>query len=576
MNRQTLIELKKVFESVKSELGEIRGRVKELDRTLDEGRLVPQEMSAHLQELLKRHSEQSALLVSLGAELSIDLDSPVAEIETELDRLSETERIASLRDVVLDFFRLTAEAENVRKALDAAKQTFAEKCRTYDGSDSSFIEPYKTVVANAKSSEELSDDDYDTIKDNFETSVLRAADRKQLFIDESTDVSAYLDDSCELLRSQESADGSQIEEEPIIEVADTPPEEGTLENGETGADISSKGSGQAPADTGNKNGGEQEYDGSAEDAGSDDTADAPAEDETLPQSYPLGDGYSGYADSTTIEYKDVPAKELGAKQFISMCKQKPEALDALFVFSHQIFLDDEDMNISSESYMSPASTLCDYLLNHGYLAKVTVDHGTGSGAFCMLTSKAWECYEKSDVIRFFKSIKHVHTVPEALRIRPRELTPVIALRLELIHDYFCKKTDKRNYGVFPDHPDHFISANRIDDSQLNTIVCAGVFEKDQSAADIETLKSIIEYKEESEFRIIVLAAEDIALLSGSLGLDDAAKNRTRYCIHGDPDTLYDGDGRQIGTSDKKEPGENETAAPAYNKPEGSANKAEPT
>lgn len=548
MRYDRLTELRTAFGEIKEKLYVLKDHIGQVATAIESSRFPSSDMVERLKGMLSDYSEQSSKLQSLGAELAIELDGSFADVEANIDHAIETERSASVRVVVLDYFKLTAEAEDIRKELEASKERLIEKCR--EASDNTeFITPYRTVLKNVRSGDEMLEEDYDVIEKSLGRKIVRAVDKEKVRFDEDFDISGYLDGSCELLQGFEPDDNNEESEEAPTNDIEAASESLDKDNPNIGEDRMEKDASEH---------GESDSEESISEEGKADNADDSAEKEEAnetPEQIEIAsewDSFNGYAHNIEIDYRDVPAKELGAKSFISMCKQKKDALlNGLLSYSHRIFIASDDLATDNEPAATPSQEMRDYLNNHGFLTTITIKNDGSERAFDMLTSKSWECYSKSDVVRFFRQIDFPHIVPEPLRLRPSYITPEVALRLEMIHDYYCDDNEKQNYVVFSDYPGRFIRANGLDESTSETIVCAAIFEKGKEADDIATLKSIIEDAGDGKKIIILVAAiSDVSIISDALALPEEYQTRVKYCLNGSKNELYDYEGN-VATSPKE-------------------------
>lgn len=129
MRYDRLTELRTAFGEIKEKLYVLKDHIGQVATAIESSRFPSSDMVERLKGMLSDYSEQSSKLQSLGAELAIELDGSFVDVEANIDHAIETERSASVRVVVLDYFKLTAEAEDIRKELEASKERLIEKCR---------------------------------------------------------------------------------------------------------------------------------------------------------------------------------------------------------------------------------------------------------------------------------------------------------------------------------------------------------------------------------------------------------------------------------------------------------------
>ena len=537
MKNTELDNFRSILAELKHDLQELKERSMSLSTRIESNCLIPEEMTEQLMDALKNYQEKAIRLQKTGAEISITISDSIDQIDADIETAEKNAQLASERLLILDYFRLTAAAENVHIELEDSKRILMKKCRLPAEKLADELEPYKLVVRKVREEDsELQDEEFDYIENHISRPIARALDKRYLEINPDQEISRYLDGSCSLLKREdgceqksESQDQTPEEQQPVEEpsqddnysgiVTEGKPEEAGAaaieEHAEFPGDLAEEAENQA----GNSDG-----------------------EEVLP----LWEKFGGYVGDTKVSFQDEPASSLGASKFTSIAKQKPDTPFSIFLVGHQKFLDKNDIGNYEGHYMAPTDEIRSYLTNHGFFTDIVITRGDYTRTFQMLTSKACACYTKSDVVKYLNNCKISLVIPVHLRMKTSDVTPKNALRLMAIHDYFSMRKPQKNYIVFPDSLEKPMYANELVDGECTVAVCPAVFEAGHEAEDIAAMHKLAENLEpDVELHIIVFSKNDIATLAGELDLNPEEEAQVKYCLFQQPEVLYNKNGSEI-------------------------------
>lgn len=204
MNKESLSLFKDQFLALKDNIDALKASAGYILNCVEKNTLINPGEAEITIELLSDYCQKLELLRKSGNDLAIDIESGMEAIDKAIAELDDKQLLISEREIVLDFLRLTAETEDLISKLEVAKEDLIRKCRMNDAAEK--LVPFGYVVDIVKNDNRDSiDDKLDDIEDNIESVgryIGRAADRGHLIYDADKNISAYLDDSCELLKPE--------------------------------------------------------------------------------------------------------------------------------------------------------------------------------------------------------------------------------------------------------------------------------------------------------------------------------------------------------------------------------------
>lgn len=517
MSSTELDSLKNILSELKTDLTGLKEKASSLNARIESNYLPSEEMAEELAVALKNYQEKVALLQKTGTAISISIVDSIDEIGANIEAAEKMAQLASKRQIVLDYFRLTAAAENVRIELEESKRILMEKCRLPADKLDNALEPYKLVVCNVGEcdcSGDLTDDAFDLIEEQIGRPIARALDRKHLSIDTERDISEFLDGSCGLLEAENDAITEEYvqHEEPVNEII----------NAETVSNLENTTEEEVPE--------EKELE--------------------VNENAPFWSHFDGYVDDVTVSFEDVPASALGASKFINMAKQRPTIPWDLFIFGHKKF--QEVLDLDCEEYsLSLSHEMASYLEKHGFLTDINITKGATTRSFKMLTSKGWACYSKADVVKYLGNKRISCVVAAPLRMKTADFTPANALRAMLIHDYFANRESKKDYMIMPAQETTIMFGVEHNNGELVPSIVPAVFEAGKEAEHLAGILDVIRNRDtEADTHIVAFSKEDISLVAQVLGqkAEDAA--RVKYCLASQPEVLLDAAGNEIKLDEK--------------------------
>lgn len=502
MNHNDLAKFREQLDDIRLKLSGLREQAVKLTELADDECLIPEEVSGKLIDALKDYREKSALLQKTGKEISISLSDSLAEIEEELKTAEEKEKNAAELSLLLDYFRLTSEAEDVKQELEESKRKLHERlCINADAAGAEY-HPYKLTVKKVRESDsEISKGEFLEIMEEIGYDLARALIKSadNFRFDSSIDIAEFTE-GIDLGGANHDASGSEAEK----------------------------------------------------------AAESISDDEVT---RPRWEHFDGYVGDIKVRFSDASSGTLGASKFINSVKSKPAILLAFDIIAHQKLVDIRPAD-GGRSYfeMIPEDTV-NYLIKHDYLMPVEVIAGEAARSCLMLTTKGWAIYKKAEIAKFLKTSKNGTFIPEFIRMTTDGYTAKNVLKMLCIRDYFACRSKAAGaiYVLFPETdslPVYAYSA-REEDNMYPAILPA-VFEKGCEKEDLKKFSELINaWDDPREIHVIAESVSDIEVLSGELQAEVGEEKREGvfFCASSDPDTLYDWDGNVVAPKSSKEAGD---------------------
>ena len=507
MGETEILELRRLFGLVQEELSRIKTEIGILTANLENNLLISDEQVSKMEELLQTYRKDSVELLRLGATLSAFTDDHDIRVMGEaLDKLeADFNEREALNSLIADYFRLTAEAQDVKLALEDSKRLLIEK-RNAVGNEhmKTVLHPFEVVVNNARSgSRSLSDDDYDLVQSEISTKVARAADRGDLRIDVSIDISTYLSEHFAEKPAEELSSNDAIKDDQDEE--------------------------QVPADD--------------EQAG-DPTCDNAAAAE-LDTTEPTEEPYAGIIRNLKVDFQDTSSSEFKVSKFTSLLREKPLAAKALMLIGQFMLFPKVIHNPTAADLFGDALGITPYLEKHGYLTTVLINADGTEKEYYSLTSKGWACYSRQESAKYLKRSHPKYYLDPACKYR-LPWVPIDAVHAAYISDYvlsvenppyvmvsqLCLDNESHMYGVFPDANKQKVS------------VCVGLFEEGNVRSQINYIRDVRISSDTDATIVIVASTDDIPRMSAAMQLDDERFQETYYSTLLEPNRFFLGNGKE--------------------------------
>ena len=561
MTSESISKFRESIPVVRGQLGDLKEKLQEVLAVINSGKLVSDAMADSVAESLKVCREKETVLRSLASELKISLEDQSLDQIVELaDRAEKEMSLDGLRQVVFDYFRLTTTAQDTLDVLEETKKEFQKVCRLDGDEFYTAFEPYSRLVAHTKSQKDLSDADYDLISDNLGKKLVRAADRKQLSVDGSADISVWLDGSSDLLQKQDQ----ETLTAPVLD-AEMPADLEVQEEESVIANIAAESvveqvteSVQEPV---------EEPAEAAEDKGDSSVADG------LPASVAVEETNGGEKDPSLLGIvdtvngkvririeKDAPASEAKSSKFTSRAKSQRGPMVELIALMGGLHLHPVVNEFESVNHMDCRFSKydVDYLLSHGYLGIVNFIMDGKEQKYYALSSKAYACLKKADVVRYFKQNppKNTFSLPFANDYIPlASWSALFAYRSKLIVDFFLRMETKYPYDLRRGEPlSDYAYAPRIDKHNVNRIYATGVIPEGDPEGVVPFLADyIIKDNDTCELVLILEDLKEIARIREMFRSNyENLICKLRFSLVSEPDRYYDAMGNLIDGSDENE------------------------
>lgn len=502
-------DFRSALERIKAELVILKENIVSIKDCIEASHLVTEDMVQALSEVLTRYQDQYAALMRAGDRISVTIGVDINEIESSIQLYEERQVSRQLREVILDYFRLTAEHARVRTSLEESKRRLMEKCLLPAADLSDEIRPYGIVVENARAPRELlPEDEYQLLVDALGTRLADASDQGSLTIDPDADLSAYLDGSCPFLTPISDDDQKEMPKHDDDE---------RVGAGENGADRTSDS--EAQSDEGSN----------------DEQTDAAA----------LWMDFQGYMDGVELRLPEEASGEGPCldelNELIKEHEELPYVLSTLA--NEKLMLPFDSLDPGRYSFV-PLPHLVDTLVEKGYVMHVELDYDGAAKSYLALTQKGWACFRNRDIHAALAEKITYFAVPD--HVQECRWSNAAAYRAAVICDYMNAHKAKGCVAQVKDTSFVFAYADGIDGS--NSMVSTGLFEKGSEIIDLAWLQTVAMCCKESDVSgivILVKDAGDIEKINDELILPEDIRGLVRYSVIGRAADFFGGSGKLI-------------------------------
>ena len=533
-------QIKENLEKLKADLHRLKEHAAVIVNQVENEQFVADAALAALTEAMQDYRKNAALLQQAGAELSFSLEnSSFSELDSVIANAEESLRKNSARMIVLDYFRLTAEAEDVRLALEASKSVLSERCRSFAGEEESF-KPYQIVVESAKSENGLTDDEFDEVEDGIGRKIALAAVRnKKIRFEDSTNITKFLDGSCELLQPVEKAEASvqEIAKQKDTDRTEHEPDEEASENSDVLVKDEEKDS--APL---------SDVAIEPEEQKDTDETETPLVEEEIDEEQVRGREACLVGDFE-YSFSDVPASQLKVSRFINLAKQYPEFLRVMHMIGMEKVIPTSGCDIEDPEYFFPSDEMLRILKKEQLISEITLLSENATHSFYTLTSKGCACYSKADIIRFINNTGGFRigkrSIHKAVDWNSADFYRYLWLRAYCLH-----QKPARNYVVSHSEKDFFPVGVTIDNNQGVSIIPVA-FSREEEKLFCERINSVISNLKDSPIHCLILLVESatsIDWLRTILQVDPTMKHRVRFCVSPEYMVCYDIEGNIVDDS----------------------------
>lgn len=600
MTEKDVFRIKEALDGLKQELRVLRSSAEQIVEETNRDRFMPDELLSALSETIVRYREKEARLQEVGTELPLSLEcASISEIDEWLAATKQQLQQSELRKVILDYFRLTTEAQEFEVALVESQKELVEKCRTSD-CGAEMISPYQIVVNKTRAQTHLSLEEFDVVERTISKRIALCADRGWLRFVEDKDLSAFLDGSCEFFKPIKAPENNHNEKAAATEPADIIPNEKLTAPAE-GASLSEEAkavpAGETP-DIAEKI--------AQEATQSDETAARSVAVKPVPEEKPYGrkdasseecqpqpDNSVEKIEAESVQhdpgredclcngfsfsFEDTPASQLGASKFISTAKQYPELLRAMFAIgSRKLYVVPEQSDDSTDSNVLSKDALR-VLKKERYIAPAVFSSDNGRREFLVLTAKGWACYKKNEVRNFIKRVHPSWMIDKSSVERGSNWSVADGFRYLMLHDFYG--TNPNEYGYIVVQPNRsVVSCGVLIGGKTKEFFYPVAFCEEEEQQFLDELVAELTMDEQNglDSSVILLVRSKKAMdwLHRMLPISEEEASGIRFCVLSDCDVLYDFNGNPIaeesGMRTDKESGETSLEAPDAEKAESSS------
>lgn len=486
MARYEALRLKAALEDTRAALSSVQECINDIQGYLHASELIPEAAICSLLNALEAYTGSYNALRHAEEQLLLPPGDRLDEIGEALQRYEERQELAQLREVILGFFRLTAERERMRALLETAKQSLVEICRGPLSEAIEAIRPFEIVVERVKEREEkpFSDADYAAVREAFGEGVAAAVDDRRLKIALEIDPSQYLKDAEDWITAAVEGSGEwemPSEDDCIEEVSGKDGAEGNVETGAGGGDSA--------------------YDDIQK---------------------PEKPSFRMRANAAAISLSVAQIKKL-VKQFPSL----PYAL-SMVANEKLVAAKTHADQTPRECQLEPK--LVEICVKYGLLAYAELDVDGKMSSYLTLTPEGWRYFndQKRQIALIGQNIAYM--VPKPLRAC--EWTDIFAFRAALLSDYFTARD--MAYSLVQPRGTSFAFAYGAKRGKTGSLVSTALLEKGREREDIAWLRGLAHSCQTSgaeQLVLLVKTDEEIPCIRKALALPDDVEKLIEYvCI----------------------------------------------
>lgn len=519
MTDNNVSRIEGLFADVRSGLGKLRSAIEEISSNIDAQRFVSSEMVESLDKALEDYRKQAAALESAGVELSVPIGGSINDIAEAIRVFRDQHSTNQLRQLILDYFRLSTEAAEIHESLEISKRQLMEKCAAMPLDEiAKVLPPYEKAVFYVKNPDSRMYEDRKQIEAAIGSDLTYGIVYKDIVYDPDIDITGYLDGSCILL----SPETAKVETTEVAEAS-------LAESGNLESDY------EEPQDS---------VSGSID-----------VNPELFERTEEVGSKEKGFIEGSSPETVDIhfelldnqPFSALKTSEFRKLAHQKPGVVTIMHYLAESK-LCETDLG-DEEYYRRLVSTReFDILREKGYIAKLSVESKYINRAYYTLSDKGWACFKKQDIIRMLTNdFMHPETgspmdysMPRNLCISTERWNPTTAFQAAALRGYFT--SIHQNALLFmPDKALDLMLGMAIG-NDADTIIPAIAFGEEALPYMLESIRPASKSKVvESAAVYIVLSAEDIMPLCDMLKLTNDERQRVRFCVLSEDYKLYSAD-----------------------------------
>lgn len=574
--RETLREVQQNMDNLKTQLHVISG-------CLAEGRLVPDDVIDAAADCLGLCKKREESLRTIAEKMNIATDQTIEVMRTQAAALEKSEQLARVHRIVMDYFRLTAYAEETIRVLEESKKKLMALCASIQTDEDELLRPYDVAVNEVCNASEMNQDNFFFIADQLGRKIAWEIDKKRIVLKEDADISAYLDGSCEILQAEgmllnQPAEHVQPAQEQADEAPETPTNQPTIAGKQENADAVNPSettpskedevtseetndtdtppklqddepkveNGQKRAATPGNSETIAEKQSSSEEKNVDASAANKEEqpkaetEEKVPGTW---EGFSSYLDEkiTVGVANDKESEKAAENQFLKKIRKEHTPLPITPIAIAAMRLIPTAKETSLQIFGQPIQKVVQYLQQNGYAADYVFQVNGVESKYFTLSSKIIACLKKDNVQKEIrKTLRVCPDFKNALEY-PSKWSPSFAYRCKLLADYALQIHLDMGYEIEAltknkDYPYARI-AKRNGGSYLVLPFVVRSGEEEQLVKAVITCLS----NEKWPVLLLVKAASAIALLNQAICVEhEEFFSLVRYAVIGQPEVTLDG------------------------------------
>ena len=444
-------DLSQKFASAREDLHKLKAELDKVQAMIDTDHLIPDDLSMEVFSSLSSCRASKSALTEALEKYAVSAAFSMQEMEQAIIAALDGE---AMRTLLVDYFRLTSDAETVLARLNDAKKALQAQCSLPHDELKAILAPYQVMVDYASGKrDDVTDDESQLIEQVMGRSISRALDKGQIRLGDIEEGERWLAGVADTAAAVAvTADCQEpmapVVEEPVPPAVDQAPSQSPAAMEEP-----------TPADTPeNAEAAKADETAAHEPAGAADAApleEAPcgAHDSEAPeQPTALWADFQGYVQEGSVTVDDVPANRFRASDFQSMARKHKVRADVL-----KAFLDTRIMPVDAgdEAYYNAwlsSRQVIESLKKKGYIA--TVHFADPDGAVREYYTPSSMCYEmtKNQTVmnsyRGTQSSKQFSSWQESIR-KPAHFTTLYLQRCRLFSDWFHHCCNLPSESILP-------------------------------------------------------------------------------------------------------------------------------
>lgn len=321
-------DLSQKFTSAREDLHKLKAGLDKVQAMIDTDHLIPDDLSMEVFSSLSSCRASKSALTEALEKYAVSAAFSMQEMEQAIMAALDGE---AMRTLLVDYFRLTSDAETVLARLNDAKKALQAQCSLPRDELKAILAPYQVMVDYASGKKaDVTDDESQLIEQVMGRSISRALDKGQIRLGDIEEGERWLAGVADTAAAVAvTADCQEpmapVVEEPVPPAVDQAPAQGPAAmEGPTPADTPEDAEAAKADETA-----AHEPAGAADAAPLEEALCGEHDSEAPEQSTALWADFQGYVQEGSVTVDDVPANRFRASDFQSMARKHKVRADVL-------------------------------------------------------------------------------------------------------------------------------------------------------------------------------------------------------------------------------------------------------